>query len=144
MRLDNTDASCERGSYEIVVLSETMNISADSQKHSCCWSRTPGYSAHTPARVSLRVSSQSHCQNQLSLVELKCVPDSENSSFKSDFSAVWCFKFCQQEQRLKLHFCCQLPSEGLSPELSKSRLILSFFKVFLSDFRQHFPYQLIQ
>lgn len=99
MRLDNTDAACERGSYEIVVLSETMNISADSQKHSCCWSRTPGYSARTHARMrvdaSLHVSSQSHCQNQLSLVKLKRLPDSENSFFKSDFSTVWCFKFCQ-------------------------------------------------
>lgn len=87
MRLDNADAACERGSYEIVVLSETMNISADSQKHSCCWRGTAGY-YHTHACTCAPPTLALVVPNSLSdpLVQLKCVSDSENSSFKSDFS----------------------------------------------------------
>lgn len=134
MRLDNADAACEIGSYEIVVLSETMNISTDSQKHSCCWRRSPGYCrTHAHARthiltrtLAFTVSSQSHCQKQFPLVKLKCAFDSEKSSFKSDFSTVSCFKPCQSEQRLELHFCRQLPSNDLSPILGNGRFILHF------------------
>lgn len=137
------------GAYKCDLTTQTPPVKEAHMRLSCClrqWISAPtarstaavggaplDIVARTHARMHIRtrtlaftVSSQSHCQKQFPLVKLKCAFDSEKSSFKSDFSTVSCFKPCQSEQRLELHFCRQLPSNDLSPILGNGRFFLHF------------------
>lgn len=88
------DTTRERGSYEIVGLSETINISADRQQNSCCLRRTPGcYHTHikdTSVPSQVNVSTSWQCWNRKRIypyVYPPCIKQfSLNIFFNSDFN----------------------------------------------------------